>query len=450
MSRHLSYVLLAWFALCAQPAFAALEIQTWQTPGGARVLFVESRALPILDVSIEFPAGSGRDTPAESGLANLTLRTMRLGSAASAQTPAMTEDEVSLRLADVGAQLSASFDVDRAGYSLRTLSGARERAQALEILTAVVQRPAFAPEVVTREKERVIASLRDANIKPDVIAARAFAPLVFGDHPYALRAAGEVETVAALQPERLARFHRRHYVRGGAVIALIGDVSRDEAQHIAQSLADDLPAGEAASSLPPVQALQQAARRDIEHDSTQAHVLLGAPGMRRSDPDYFALLVGNYILGGGGFNSRLTAEVREKRGLTYSVYSVFSPYAREGAFTIGLQTRKDQAEEALRVVRETLERFVHEGPTQSELAGAQQHIVGGFPLRIDSNRKILGYLAVIGFYRLPLDWLERYPEQVARVTLDQIRDAFQRRVDPQRMATVVVGGAPAASQRTQP
>ena len=447
-------MLLLVLALLAQPARAALEVQNWTTPGGTRVLFVESRALPIVDVSIEFPAGSSRDEPAVSRLANLTLQMLRLGSRARGEPhaptadPALTEDEVALRLADVGAQLSSTFDVDRAGYSLRTLSSARERAQALDVLAAVVQRPAFPPEVVAREKERVIAGLREAAVKPNVVAQRAFAQLVFGEHPYALRLTGELESVAALQPEQLAQFHRTHYLRDRAVISIIGDLDRSEAERIAHALSDGLPLGESEAGDPPpsVASLAEPVQRYIAHDAAQAHVIVGAPGMRRSDPDYFPLLVGNYILGGGGFNSRLTVQVRERRGLTYSVYSAFYPYLREGAFAISLQTRKDQADEALNVVRDTLARFVSEGPTEAELDGARQHLVGAFPLRIDSNRKLLDYLAVIGYYGLPMDWLDRFPERVSEVTLAQIRDAFRRRVDPARMATVVVGGTPPSAQ----
>ena len=161
--------------------------------------------------------------------------------------------------------------------------------------------------------------------------------------------------------------------------------------------------------------------------------------MRRLDPDYFPLWVGNYILGGGGFNSRFTQEVREKRGLSYSVYSSFAPYRESGSFTIGLQTRRDQAEAALQVLGVTLRDFVANGPTPAELEGAKQHIIGGFALRTDSNRKILDYLAVIGFYGLPLDWLEQFPQRVAQVTAEEVRDAFRRRIDPDRLATVVVG-----------
>jgi zinc protease len=189
-----------------------------------------------------------------------------------------------------------------------------------------------------------------------------------------------------------------------------------------------------------VSPLAAAVERDIERPSAQAHILLGQPGLKRSDPDYFPLWVGNYILGGGGINSRLYQQVREKRGLSYSVYSYFAPLQQLGAFQIGLQTRGDQAKEALAVVRRVLADFVAEGPTAQELEGAKQNIIGGFALRIDSNRKIHDYLGVIGFYRLPLDYIDTFSAKVEAVTLEQIRDAFHRRIDPDHLATVVVGG----------
>jgi zinc protease len=429
----------------ALPAFAALSIQHWQTSGGARVYFVESRGLPMLDLSVQFPAGSSRDTATTSGLAGLTLRMLRLGA------QGLTEEQISLRLADVGAQLTPSFDYDRAGYALRTLSGAVQREQAVATLAAVLQKPTFPVAALEREKARVIAGLREAELKPDVIGAREFARLVYGGHPYGLRESGEPQTVGRLTREELAGFHARFFAASHAVVAIIGDLDRRQAEAVAERLTAGLPTGTGPlPSLPEVPPLSAPVQRVIAHPAAQAHLYLGAPGVRRTDPDYFPLLVGNYILGGGGFNSRLTEEVRVKRGMSYSVYSRLAPYEREGAFTIGLQTRKDQADEALRVVRETFAEFVANGPGEEELEGARQHIVGSFPLRIDSNREILEYLAVIGFYRLPLDWLERFPQNVAAVTAAQIRDAFRRRISPERLAVVVVGGSPANANSGSP
>ena len=178
----------------------------------------------------------------------------------------------------------------------------------------------------------------------------------------------------------------------------------------------------------------------VDHPAQQAHIQLGLPTLRRGDPDYFPLLVGNYILGGGGFVSRLMQEVREKRGYAYSVYSYFQPQRERGPFQIGLQTKREQARDALKVVEEVLAGFLANGPTEAELKAARRNLADGFPLRIDSNRKLIEYLSVIGFYGLPLDYIDASPRQVEAVTVADIRAAFARHVRPEHMVTVIVAG----------
>jgi len=167
--------------------------------------------------------------------------------------------------------------------------------------------------------------------------------------------------------------------------------------------------------------------------------MMGAPGIARNDPDLLALSVGNYILGGGGFVSRLTEEVREKKGMVYSVYSYFSPRKQRGPFLINFQTKKTQVDEALSLVKKTLNDFIDNGVTEEELAAAKANIIGGFPMKIDSNKKILSYLSVIGFYDLPLDYLETYNDKIAAITTEQIKAAFQKHLNPEKMVTVIVG-----------
>lgn len=418
----------------AGPAAAILPIQHWETAGGARVYFVENHDLPMLDLSVEFPAGSAYDSAEKSGVAAMTNRLLKLGA------DGMNEDEIARRLADVGAQLGASSETDRAGLSLRTLSSARERRQALDTFARILRNPSFPQNVLEREKVRVIGALKEADTKPDTIAAVNFYRLLYREHPYALRSSGEVATVPMLTRDDLVAFYRRHYDRRYAVVALIGDVTRAEAEAIAEEVTRDLPRGNGAEPpLPRVSALDAEARRFIAHPATQAHILIGAPGIRRDDPDYFPLVVGNHVLGGGGFTSRMIEEVRQKRGLAYVAYSYFSPLKRAGPFVIGMQTQRKQVGEALGVVNSTLREFVANGPTEDELRAAKKYIVGSFPLRIDSNRKIHSYLALIGFYRLSLSYLEDYTANVERVSVADIKDAFARRVDPERLVTVVVG-----------
>ena len=298
--------------------------------------------------------------------------------------------------------------------------------------------------MLEREKTRVIGAIKEADTKPETILAKNFNALIYGSHPYGLRGSGEAETVAIIARDDLVDFYRRHYTADQAVVAIIGNLSRGEAEAFADKLTADLPRSHAPAVIPEVPPLAGAATRVIAHPASQSHLLIGMPGIKRDDPDYFPLFVGNYILGGGGFASRITEEVRQKRGLAYSAYSYFSPMKERGPFVIGLQTRKDQAGEALAVVRATLKDFLAKGPSADELKKAKQNIVGGFPLRIDSNRKILDYLGVIGFYRLPLTYLQDFVPRVEKVTVADIRGAFARRVDPERMVTVIVGADEAA------
>jgi zinc protease len=415
-------------------AHAALPIETWRAPSGAKVLFIEVRSLPIIDVSVEFPAGASRNAPVHAGLARLTVQMMQRGAGD------MDETAISNRLADVGARLSPSLDVDRAGYSLRTLSSPEARETGFAVLEAVLAAPQFDEAVFEREKVRSIAGLREALTRPGTIVEREFMHRLYQSHPYAMLAGGELDSLGKLTASDARRFHRDHFVADRAVVAIVGDLSRAEGERLAQRLTARLPAtSQHTGPLPPVPPLAQATETWLPHPASQAYLRLGAPGVRRGDPDYYALWLGNQILGGGGFTSRLTAELREKRGLTYSAGSYFAAYAREGPFVLAAQTRREQADEALAVMRETLERFVREGPTEAELEAAKQNVIGGFVLRVDSNEKIHEYLGLIGFYDLPLDYLERFPREIEKLTLQQVRDAMRRRIDPSRLVTVVVG-----------
>lgn len=415
------------------PALAGLPIQHWQSASGARVFFVENHDLPILDVSINFAAGSSRDDPARPGVAALTKGLLPLGAGG------MPEDQISNQLADIGANLGGDFDNDRAGLRLRTLSSEKERGSALALLSTVLQKPDFPQDVLEREKARWIAGLREAETQPESISGKAFTELLYGSHPYALQEAVTPEAVTAITRDQLVNFYQKHYTRHNAVIAIIGDISRTQAEQVAEQLTAPLPAGTALAPLPPVALPQAAVEKRIPHHAAQSHILLGYPGIKRIDPDYFPLYVGNYILGGGGFVSRLTEEVREKRGLVYSVYSYFAPMQEAGPFQIGLQTKKEQTNDALKVVRETLKQFVEKGVTEKELKAAKDNLTGGFALRLDSNAKVLDYLAVIGFYGLPLTWLDDYVGKINKVTVAQIRDAYKRRIKPDNMLTVIVG-----------
>ena len=418
--------------LVSAQAQAGLKIQQWQTSNGSSVYFVENHDLPIIDISTAFYAGSARDDAAKPGVAAITRHLMTLGAAG------LSEEKISQQMADIGAQLGGGIDDDKSSLSLRTLSSALERDKALALYMKILKKPDFPEDVLAREKSRVIAGLKEAATQPETIADKAYSKALFGSHPYGFNTEpAQVEKVDRYDVEK---FYRLHYGAKGAVIALIGDMSRAQAEQIANQISVDLPKADKPAPLPAVTYPVAPSEQRIAHPATQAHILLGSPGMKRGDADYYSLYVGNYILGGGGFVSRLTEEVREKRGLVYSVYSYFMPMAELGQFQIGLQTKRDQADAALGLVRETLDKFIKDGVTEAELKAAKQNIVGGFPMRIDSNGKILDYLSLIGFYHLPLSYLDDFNQNISKVTTAQIKDAFSRRINPNNMVTVVVGG----------
>jgi zinc protease len=432
------YLFLFTFLFWGGFAHAILPIQHWQTKSGARVLFVENHALPMLDLSIEFPAGSGYDSAAKAGVASMTNRIMRLGS------EGMDEDEIARRSGDIGAVLSGRFDADRAGLALRTLSAPAEREAALELFARVLQKPVFPAKPLERERVRLVSAIKESDIVPGAIAGREFYKRLYPQHPYGLRSSGEIDSVGKITRDDLVAFYRGHYQARNAVIALLGDVSRTEAEAIVERITAALPEGGANPVMAAANVLSASATRLIPHHAAQSHILVGNVGISRGDADYFPLFVGNYILGGGGFVSRILTQIRQKRGLAYSAYSYFSPRQERGPFVIGMQTRKDQAKPAVDVLMKTLRDYIAEGPTEKELDAAKKNIIGGFPLRIDSNRKLHTYLAAIGFYRLPLTYLNEFNANVERVTTADIKRAFANHVDPDKLVTVVVGAEEAA------
>lgn len=422
-------------------AQAALNIQHWVLENGARVYFVENHTIPIVDVNVDVDAGSRRDPSGKAGLASLTNAMLARGLKQATLPdgtvePAMSEAEISNAIADVAAQRGGGAGTDRAGMSMRTLSSKAEREQAVLVLARLLAQPAFPADLFARDKARTIAAIKDALTQPEAIASKAFWRMAYGDHPYGAEAT--VESVESVSRDDLAGFHAAHYVANHAVISMIGDITRDEADAIARELTRRLPQGQDLPQMPAVTTPVGAEQR-IPHPASQSHILVGMPALARGDADFFALTVGNYVLGGGGFVSRLTHEVREKRGLAYSAYSYFSPMAQPGPYMAGLQTRKDQSDEALQVVRDTIDKFVRNGPTEAELKAAKDNLIGGFPLRIDNNRKILDNIATIGYYQLPLDYLDTWTDKVAKVTLADVRAAFRRKLAMDRMVTVIVG-----------
>jgi zinc protease len=433
-------------ALCAlgmlPGAQAAIAIQHWQHASGARIYLVASPSIPMLDVQIDFDGGSRRDPAAQAGLAAATASLFDAGVAAQGDQPALDENALSEAWVDLGAQFGASAGGERFSVSLRTLTEPALLEGAVALAARELAAPAWPDTVWQRDRARWIASLKEAENRPGTQAGRAFSQAVYGSHPYANETTAA--SLGAISVAHMKAFYERHTSACRAQVVLVGAVGRPEAEAITDRLLAALkPHG--CSDLPAVAEvapLTQAREIRLPFNAAQAQVLIGQPGYTRADPDYFPLLVGNYILGGGGFVSRLTSEVREKRGLSYSVYSYFTPGLHAGAFQLGLTTRPDQADRAVAVAREVVSSFVAQGPTEAELKAAKDFLVNGFALRLDSNRKLLDNVVNIAWYRLPLDYLDSWTEQVQHLSVSDVRGAFARVLQPERLVSVIVGGKP--------
>ena len=422
--------------LAAHAAWTTPSVAHWQTTAGSRVFFVESRELPMVDIRLLFDAGTVREPAGKNGLAALVNRLLDEGAGGLDATA------ISFEFERLGARYSAASGYDYASVSLRSLSAPALLTPAVLNLRRVIADPAFSEKAVDRQKKRLLLGIQSKQQVPADIARDAFLAALYQDHPYALPSDGKQESIAALSRQDVVDFHRDFYGARNAWLVIVGDLSKVQAMERAEELTGELTKGRALEPLPTMTLVEQEQEIRIEHPSSQVHILLGQLGVSRGDPDYFPLYVGNHILGGGGLVSRLYEEVREKRGLSYGAYSYFSPRRQPGPFTAGLQTRGDRQEQALRVMQDTIRTFIDQGPTPEELEAAQNNISGGFPLRLDSNSKILGYTAMIAYYDLPLDYLDTFVDKVNAVTIEQIRDAFKRRLQPERFVTVMVGPTP--------
>lgn len=418
-------------------AWAALPLQQWQSAGGAPVYLIETHNLPMLDVRIDFDAGSRRDPAAKAGLAAALAAMLNKGVAAQPGAAALGENELADRWADLAAQVGVGVEQDRMSISLRSLTRPELLQPAIALLARQIAQPSLPAAVWQRERAKGIAALREADTRPDVLADKAFAKAVFGQHPYG--AVSTPQSLAQIEVADMRRLHASSFAPCHARISMVGAVTRAQAQALAQQLLAGLPATcTALPTIAKVQDLRGPSAQRITFDAAQTQVLLGQPGIDRASPDFFAFLVGNHILGGGGFASLLTQAVREKEGLSYSIYSGFNPGRDRGAFQIGFQTRPDQADKALAITRKVLAEFVQDGPSEVQLQAAKDNLLGGFAGRMDSNAKLLDLLANIAWNDLPLDYLETWPQKIAALQAADVRLAFAH-IQPERMVLVQVG-----------
>lgn len=417
------------------PAPRTLDIQEWRTSTGTKVLFMHANELPMVDIQLSFAAGSSRDdivAGEKFGLANLTSSMLNEG------TGNKLVGEISAEFDDLGALFGAGSYRDMAVVSLRSLSDSSKLDPALKLFTNVVAHPSFPIPALERTKNQLQSAFEMQKQNPGTIASQALFNTLYGTHPYAHPGSGVSQTVAQINRADLIRFHQLAYNSSNLNIAIVGDVSREKAEQIAEYISQALPKGQALSALPTTQD-PQAQRVNITYPSTQTHLMLAKLGVKRGDPDYPALFVANQIFGGGGFGSRLMEEVREKRGLTYGIYSDFSTMQERGPFMITVQTRAEVSEATLAFVKELLADFVKTGPTEKEVADVKRELAGSYPLSASNNSAIVSQLGAYGFYNMPLDWQQQFIKQINELTLEQVTQAMRKHVDPEALVVVSVG-----------
>ena len=417
---------------------ATTAIEHWVNRDGVSIYLVEAKTIPMVDVQVDWPVGSVSDPQLKIGLAAMTAALIDKGAVVNKKV--LTEAAISDKLADLGAVLSFNAGAERTSMRIRSLSDGNRLNELIGLTAQILNEPLFDPKVLSREKDRAIMGIKEAQIKPEVILSKEFDRQIYGSHPYGLSAS--VDTVQVITQKDVRDFYFNRYAKKGVKVSIVGDIDKALADDLVEKLLSSFPKeAKLKQSVAEVSLFQSNSSKIIKipHVAQQAHISMGMPTITRKHPDYFPMLVGNYILGGGGFVSRLVKEVREKRGLAYSVYSYISPGRQVGPYVAGMQTQKSQADLAVDVMKKTISEFIDHGPTDEEMVAAKNNLINGFPLRIDSNRKILDNVASIAWNDLPLDTLDTWRDQLKAVTKEQVRVAFKAHLDMNRMVTVVVG-----------
>ena len=432
IKRLVSATLLILAVVISHNSVAAPKIQHWISDNGLAVYYVQVPELPMIDLRLTFDAGSARDGD-KLGVAGLTTAMLDSG------TKNLNADQLAEAFESVGANFSSGSARDMAWVTLRTLTLPDEQQKAIATWMDVLKNVAFPEKDFQRLIKQSLVGLQAEKQSPAAIANKAFYKHLYGNHPYAFPQNGNENTIKAMKVEDLKAYYARYFVAKNGQLAIVGAIKRPAAEALAKQIASTLPSGEKAKAIPAVKPLEKSELVRIEFPSSQSHIMIGQPGTKRGDKDYFALYLGNHGLGGSGFTSRLMKEVRVKRGLSYSVYSYFMSMREAGPFLLGLQTKNSQVDEAIKVATNVVKTFQKEGATKEQLQASKTNITGGFPLRTASNDDIIGYIAMIGFYGLPLDYLDTFTETINKISRDKVVDAYKRRLHPDKFLTVIVG-----------
>ncbi len=420
------------------------NVQSFRTAQGTRVLFVAAPELPMVDIRLTFDAGSARDQAIGtevgknlSGLASLTAQLL------FEATSTQSTDQIAASFESLGAQYSAAAYRDMFAIELRSLTDPAYLQPAVTQWLNALRDAQFPDSSMTRILQSAETGQKQRKDSPSAVASIRFWRELYGTHPYAEPSTGSMASLKNLTVSQVQQFRQRYLVARNATIAITGHLTRAQAAELADRISSSLPLGEPAATLPDPVALSAARQVQVPFNASQSHIIIGQIGVKRSMPaaDLAALAVGNDILGGDGFTALLTQELREKRGLTYGAYSSFVQMRSNGPFMINYSTRGDQAAASIEIAKQTLRDFVTNGVTADAVEEAKQGILNSYPLSLSSNSNINAFLAMIGFYDLPVTYLADYPAQIAAVTAADVQRVLQQYVQPDRLLTVVVGQA---------
>ena len=429
--RALIGILILAATLFATSLAYAVEVQRVRSPGGIEAWLVEDRSNPIITLSLAFRGGAALDPQGKEGLATMVAGLIDEGAGD------LDSQAFQGRLEDLSISLHFSAGMDSFTASLQSLTETRETA--FEMLRLALTEPRFDEEPVGRIREQILTGLTRKIEDPDTIAGRTLNKLLYPQHPYGRPSGGTLESIAAVQTGDLRRFVTERFGRDTLVIGVVGDISAEELASLLDRTFQALPAKAASFDVPQIDPQASGDLVVIEKDVPQSVVVFGQNGIARDDPDYYAAYTVNYILGGGGFASRLYEEVREKRGLAYSVYSYLFPLDNSAMILGGVGTQNSRVAESLDLIRQEWQRFAEDGPTEKELQDAKTYLTGSFPLRFSSSNRIAGMLVGMQTENLGIDYLDRRNSFVEAVTIEDARRIARRLYDADTLTIVVVG-----------
>lgn len=427
--RHIGFFVL--LVVAAAGPLHATEIKRIVSPGGIEAWLVEEHSLPLVSLHFAFAGGAAQDPAGREGLANMVTALLDEGAGElDAQAFQTRLEERAIRL---------SFDVGRDAFYGEMKSLSRHRDAAFDLLRLALTAPRFDAEPVERIRAQLLARLRFEEEDPDDVAGKAWFELAFGAHPYARPVNGRPDSVAAITIDDLKRYVGRVFARARLKVAIVGDIDAETAGRKLDEIFGALPAEPQLEPVAEATVTAGPLRRIIDMNIPQTVIRFGQAGIARKDPDFMPAYVVNYILGGGGFSSRLYEEVREKRGLAYSVYTYLYPLDRAALLLGGVATQNERAAETLSTIEAELKRLAEEGPSADELAAAKSYLKGSYALRFDTSSKIAEQLVAIQLEDLGIDYINRRNDLIDAVTIDDVKRVARRLVAPEKLIVTVVG-----------